>query len=128
MLFGKKYAPCIQLHDLSTKHHENTVGSLPAKSATFWYVWLWGKSPHNLHWLLSARTTMWSMPVVLTEMENENDSVNQNDIAKMTLQKWCYKMMSQALTMLPADGIISNYPFNFVGCLLNFIVFEQYLN
>ena len=26
---------------------------------------------------------MWSMPVVLTEWENENDSVNQNDIAKM---------------------------------------------
>ena len=30
---------------------------------------------------------MWSMPVALTEMENENDSVNQNDVAKMTLQK-----------------------------------------
>ena len=30
---------------------------------------------------------MWSMPVDLTEMENENDSANQNDIAKMTLQK-----------------------------------------
>ena len=43
------------------------------------------------HLLLSARTAMWSMPVVLTEMENENDSPNQNDVAKMTLQK----MMSQ---------------------------------
>ena len=31
--------------------------------------------------LLSARTAMWSMPVVLTESENKNDSV------KMTLQK-----------------------------------------
>ena len=30
---------------------------------------------------------MWSMPVVLTETENENDSTNQNDAAKMTLQK-----------------------------------------
>ena len=30
---------------------------------------------------------MWSKPVVLTETENENDSVNQNDVAKMTLQK-----------------------------------------
>ena len=35
---------------------------------------------------------MWSMPVVLTETENENDSVNQNlhcknDAAKLTLQK-----------------------------------------
>ena len=30
---------------------------------------------------------MWSMPVVLTETENENASVNQNDIAKMMLQK-----------------------------------------
>ena len=30
---------------------------------------------------------MWSIPVVLTETENENDSVNQNYIAKMTLQK-----------------------------------------
>ena len=30
---------------------------------------------------------MWSMPVVLTETENENDSVDQNDVAKMTLQK-----------------------------------------
>ena len=29
---------------------------------------------------------MWSMPVVLTETENENDSVNQNYVAKMTLQ------------------------------------------
>ena len=34
---------------------------------------------------------MWSMPVVLTETENENDSANQNDVAKMT---------SQALTTL----------------------------
>ena len=33
--------------------------------------------------LLSARTAMWSMPVVLTETENENDSANQNDAAKM---------------------------------------------
>ena len=31
---------------------------------------------------------MWpTMPVVLTECENENDSANQNDVAKMTLQK-----------------------------------------
>ena len=30
---------------------------------------------------------MWSMPVVLTETENENDSVNQNYAAEMTLQK-----------------------------------------
>ena len=29
---------------------------------------------------------MWSMPVVLTETENENDSANQNDVAKMTSQ------------------------------------------
>ena len=34
---------------------------------------------------------MWSMPVVLTETENENDSANQNDVAKMTLQKCCCK-------------------------------------
>ena len=26
---------------------------------------------------------MWSMPVVLTEMENDNDSVNQNYVAKI---------------------------------------------
>ena len=37
--------------------------------------------------LLSARSAMWSMPVVLTETESENDSVNQNYVAKMTLQK-----------------------------------------
>ena len=37
--------------------------------------------------LLSARTAMWSMTVVLTETENENDSVNKNYVAKMTLQK-----------------------------------------
>ena len=30
---------------------------------------------------------MWSMPVVLTETENENDSVNQNCVAKMMVQK-----------------------------------------
>ena len=29
---------------------------------------------------------MLSMPVVLTKMENENDSANQNYVAKMTLQ------------------------------------------
>ena len=34
--------------------------------------------------LLSARTAVWSAPVVLTETENENDSANQNDVAKMT--------------------------------------------
>ena len=32
---------------------------------------------------------MWSMPVVLTETENENDSANQNDVVKVTLQKCC---------------------------------------
>ena len=32
---------------------------------------------------------MWSIPVDLTETENDNDSTNQNDVAKMTLQKWC---------------------------------------
>ena len=37
--------------------------------------------------LLSARTAMWSMPVVLTETGNETDSANQNDVAKMMLQK-----------------------------------------
>ena len=37
--------------------------------------------------LLSARSAMWSMPVVLTETENENDSANQSYVAKMTLQK-----------------------------------------
>ena len=42
---------------------------------------------HDIKSLLSARTAMWSMPVVLTETENENDSVNQNYVAKMTLQK-----------------------------------------
>ena len=30
---------------------------------------------------------MWSMSVVLTETENENDSANQNYVAKMMLQK-----------------------------------------
>ena len=30
---------------------------------------------------------MWSMPLVLTKWENENDSANQNDVAKMTSQK-----------------------------------------
>ena len=30
---------------------------------------------------------MWSMLVVLTETENENDSVNQNYVAKMMLEK-----------------------------------------
>ena len=39
------------------------------------------------HLLLSATTAMWSMPVVLTETENENDSANQNYVAKMMLQK-----------------------------------------
>ena len=48
---------------------------------------------------------MWSMPVDLTETENENDSVNRNYIAKMT---------QQALATLLADGIISmNNPLMF---------------
>ena len=42
--------------------------------------------PISSQLLLSARTAMWSMPVVLTKMENENDSANQNYVAKMTLQ------------------------------------------
>ena len=40
-----------------------------------------------IHLLLSARTAMWSMPAVLTKIENKNDSANQNDVAKMMLQK-----------------------------------------
>ena len=50
-------------------------------------VILISEHPNNSY-LLSARTAMWSMPVVLTETENENDSANQNYVAKMTLQKW----------------------------------------
>ena len=30
---------------------------------------------------------LWFMPVVLIETENENDSANQNDVAKIMLQK-----------------------------------------
>ena len=30
---------------------------------------------------------MWSMPVILTETENENGSANQNYAAKVMLQK-----------------------------------------
>ena len=30
---------------------------------------------------------MLSLPVVLIETENENDSVNQNDVVKMMLEK-----------------------------------------
>ena len=42
---------------------------------------------------------MSSMPMVLTEMENENDSVNQNYIAKMALQKWrCKNDLSVTMT------------------------------
>ena len=49
---------------------------------------------------------MWSMPVVLTETENDNDTVNQNYVAKMTLQKWCCKK-EPALATLLAVGITS---------------------
>ena len=38
---------------------------------------------------------MWSMPMALTKTENENDSGNQNDVAKMTLQKDATKMTLQ---------------------------------
>ena len=67
-------------------------------------------NPSTIYWkvrfLLSTRTAMWFMPVHLTETENENDSVNQNDVAKMTLQKWrCTKERTPA-TLL-ADGITS---------------------
>ena len=41
------------------------------------------------------------MPVDLTETENENDSANQNDAAKMTLQHDVAALATQA------DGIIS---------------------
>ena len=36
----------------------------------------------------------------------------KDDVAKMTLQKSCCNMTSQALTVLFADGIISDYSFN----------------
>ena len=68
--------------------------------------------PKIMPYFLSARTVMWSVPVVLTKTENENDSANQNYVAKMTLQKWRCKMMLQTLTMLCADGIISGCSFN----------------
>ena len=56
-----------------------------AKLYTTEYLIVWRTRYFLL--LLSARATKWSIPVILTEMENENDSANQNDIAKMTLQK-----------------------------------------
>ena len=58
---------------------------------------------------------MWSMPVVLTETENENDSANQNDIAKMTLQNDLAALATQA------DGIISpNKPLiKTMACIVN---------
>ena len=43
------------------------------------YIW------YEKRLFLSARTAMWSMPVVVTEWNNENDSANQNYVAKMTL-------------------------------------------
>ena len=42
---------------------------------------------------------MWSMPVVLTDTENENDSVNKNYVAKITLQKWCCKNDAAKMTL-----------------------------
>ena len=44
---------------------------------------------------------MWSMPVDLTETEHENDSANQNDVAKMTLQN--------DITMLHGDSCCTLY-------------------
>ena len=44
--------------------------------------------------LLSARTAMWSMPVVLTEWENENDSQNQWESLRMTSWRPFCKMTS----------------------------------
>ena len=44
---------------------------------------------------------MWSMPVDLTKTENENNSVNQNDAAKMMLQNDIVALAMQA------DSIIS---------------------
>ena len=41
----------------------------------------WGDS----QWLLSARTTMWSMPVDLPEWENENDLQNQWKSMRITI-------------------------------------------
>ena len=38
---------------------------------------------------------MWSMPVVLTETENEDDSANQNNIAKMMLQNDVAALMTR---------------------------------
>ena len=39
----------------------------------------------KIDWLLSERTTMWSWPVVLTEWENENDSQNQWELPRITI-------------------------------------------
>ena len=63
--------------------------------------------------LLSARTAMWSMPVVLTETENENDSANQNYVAKMTLQKWHCKKKRALATLLADDITSTNNPLIF---------------
>ena len=76
--------------------------------------------------LLSARTAMWSMPVILTETENENGSANQNYAAKVMLQKWCCKNDVVKWRNSPnyafvsrADGIISpNKPLIFILCLI----------
>ena len=41
---------------------------------------------------------MWSMPVVLTETENENDSANQNYVAEITLQK-CHHDVADSVVL-----------------------------
>ena len=51
---------------------------------------------------------MWSMPVVLTDTENENDSVNQNDVAKMTSQ--CRMETAVVLCTNPLILRVTDYP------------------
>ena len=64
--------------------------------------------------LLSARTAMWSMPVVLTEWEKENDSQNQCKsmqhyvILQFQRMRCVRHDVILALAMLVADGIISD--------------------
>ena len=55
---------------------------------------------------------MWSIPVVLTEMENENDSANQNYVAKNDVTKMTSQCRMETVVVLCTNPLIlkMNYP------------------
>ena len=96
----------------------NTVGSLPAKCVTLWYVWLRGKSPHNLQWRI--QDFPWGgMDLIGGAWTPKAATFSENLYVKM---KELGLLGGAHAGCAPLDLPMTCIAF--VGCLLNLIVFE----